>query len=63
MLDHPSFALKSGIAALLGQKGGGDARPQSPSPSGEGLGVGRCLAEKWVLLDFPTPTPSLKGRG
>ena len=36
---------------------------QSPSPEGEGLGVGQCLAEELVLLNFPTPTPPLKGRG
>ncbi len=35
----------------------------SPSPSGEGLGVGLCLAERFTLLDCPTPTPPLKGRG
>jgi len=27
------------------------------------MGVGLCLAESWVLLDCPTPTPPLKGRG
>ncbi|MET4667136.1 hypothetical protein ABIC17_004075 [Sphingomonas sp. PvP056] len=36
---------------------------ERPSPSGEGMGGGACLAERFVLLDFPTPTPPLKGRG
>jgi hypothetical protein len=27
------------------------------------LGVGKCLAESKALLDSPTPTSPLKGRG
>jgi len=27
------------------------------------VGVGKCLAESSVLLDFPTPNPSPKGEG
>src|SRR3546814_11111241 len=34
----------------------------SPSPSGEGLGVGACL-KRCALYRSPTPTPPLKGRG
>jgi bifunctional non-homologous end joining protein LigD len=56
VLRHPSFI------ALREDKPEGEVVRESPSPLGEGLGVGPSR-ERTAKEEGPTPTPPLKGRG
>jgi iron complex transport system substrate-binding protein len=66
-----SIAQVREIAKAIGRQEAGEALVarieralKSPSPSGEGLGVGTVSSGEFLgSQTFPTPTPPLKGRG
>ena len=59
-------ALLARLEGLEAHAGAADIRRESPSPSGEGSGVGHVAENSFGSIastTSPTPTPPLKGRG